>query len=104
MLTDTQVAKIQKVIAAEDERLPRIFAALADPSRFRIVKLLLTYNDLCVTDIASILEISVPAASQQLRVLELTGIVEPERMGQMICYKVRESDSLVRSIMKLISS
>jgi ArsR family transcriptional regulator len=103
MLTSTQVKEIQREIGREEEKLPAIFSALSDPGRFRIFKLLMEYRDLCVTDIAGILRISVPAASQQLRILELAGLVRRERMGQMICYEVKSDNPLVKSIIKLVS-
>lgn len=102
MLTSPQVKTIQKNHAAVDDRLPLIFAALGEPGRFRIFKLLTNYQDICVTDIANILGISVPAASQQLKFMELSGIVKRQRSGQMICYELRTRDPLVRSIIKLL--
>lgn len=102
MLTKEEVRAAQRTVDVEDEILPFMFNALADTGRFRIFKLLLTRDDLCVTDVARVLGISVPAASQQLRIMELSGLVKKERMGQMICYCVREDDPLVKSIIKII--
>lgn len=70
--------------------------------RYRIFKLLLQRHDLCVTDVANVLGISLPAASQQLRIMELSGLVKKERMGQMMCYCIREDDPVVKSIIKMI--
>lgn len=103
MLTQGQRIAIKKDISAEDGRMPIILKALGDPGRFRIFKLLREFHDVCVTDVAAILEITVPAASQQLRILERVGLVRKERMGQMICYEVRDDDPLVRSLCKLFS-
>lgn len=103
MLTQEQRTAIKKDILTEDSRLPIILKALGDPGRFRIFKLLKEFHDICVTDVAAILDITVPAASQQLRVLERVGLVRKERMGQMICYEVRDDDSLARSLCKLFS-
>ncbi len=100
MLTKTKVKEIQRTITEEDGRLPMVFSALSDPGRFRIFGLLTKQKDICVTDVASIFGISVPAASQQLRVLEMCGLVRKERMGQMICYEIKRDDPLVKSLMK----
>lgn len=101
MLTKKQINKIRGKTVGENDRLPIALAALGDPGRFRIFKLLLGHRDICVTDVAAILGLTMSAASQQLRVLERTGLVRKERMGQMICYKIRNDDSMVKSIIKL---
>ena len=88
---------------AKREKTRLIFNVLGDPSRFRILELIAKKKDFCVSEIASALKISVPAASQQFRILEMAGLVERKRMGQRICYKVKRNDSIVRSILKLIS-
>lgn len=103
MLTREEVRMARRDIAAEEEPLPFMFNALSDMGRYRIFKLLLVRHDLCVTDVANVLDISVPAASQQLRIMELSGLVKKERMGQMTCYCVREDDPLVKSIIKIIN-
>lgn len=104
MLTRTQVKAIQIDLSKADERMPFIFNALSDSGRYRIFKLLIEHRDLCVTDVANVLGISVPAASQQLKVMEMSGVIERERSGQMICYSVKRDDAVVRSIMRIIGA
>lgn len=84
------------------DRVRSIFGVLGDPSRFRILELIARKKDFCVSEIAFALKISVPAVSQQFRILEMAGLVERERMGQKICYKLKKKDSVVRSILKII--
>lgn len=103
MFTQKQIKEAQKSIADIGDRTPVMFNALADPGRFKIFKLLLHYKNVCVTDIAAILNITVSAASQQLRILEMTGIAAKERMGQMICYKIRKDEPIVKSLIALVS-
>lgn len=102
MLQKIQIKNIQKSIGYKDERAPVIFNALSDPGRFRIFKLLKEYDDLCVTDIAAVCGISISACSQQLKILEMTGLIRKERRGQTICYKIRNDEQLVKSIIKII--
>ncbi len=104
MLTKEEIRTAREDIATEEEQLPFMFNALSDMGRYRIFKLLLQRHDLCVTDVANVLRISVPAASQQLRIMELSGLVKKERMGQMTCYCVREDDPLVKSIIKIVTN
>ena len=101
MLSEVQIVKIKKTVDKKDTRLPMVFSALSDPCRFRMFKFLMKYHDVCVTDIANVFEISVPAASQQLRILEITGLIRKERMGQMICYTIKDDDQVVKSLIKL---
>lgn len=102
MLTKGEIRTAREHITTNEEQLPFMFNALSDMGRYRIFKLLLRRHDLCVTDVANVLRVSVPAASQQLRIMELSGLVKRERMGQMTCYCVREDDPLVKSIIKII--
>ncbi|MBI1971314.1 MAG: winged helix-turn-helix transcriptional regulator [Candidatus Wildermuthbacteria bacterium] len=84
------------------ERIPFVFEALGDQTRLKIFQLLAQKKDLCVTDIAKIFKISVPATSYQLKIMEVVGLVEKERMGKMICYGLRKKDPLIKSIMRII--
>lgn len=104
MLTKEEIRTARQDITTEEEQLPLMFNALSDMGRYRIFKLLLQRQDLCVTDVANVLGISVPAASQQLRIMEMSGLVKKERMGQMTCYCVRVDDPLVKSIIKIIGN
>ena len=81
-----------------------MFNALSDLNRFRVFKLLARRQDLCVSDLARVLGVSVPAVSQQLRILEMNGLVYRERRGQMICYKVKKDDPVVKFVIKITSS
>ena len=68
-----------------------IFKALGDPSRLKIIKLiLLKGNNLCVGMIAHKLGISQPAISQHLKILKNAGLVEAERIGFHIHYRLKK--------------
>jgi DNA-binding transcriptional ArsR family regulator len=56
--------------------LDTVFAALADPTRRAIVERLLARGELAVGDIAEPFQISGPAVSRHLRVLEDAGLIE----------------------------
>jgi DNA-binding transcriptional ArsR family regulator len=58
------------------EQLDTVLAALADPTRRAIVERLLARGELTVGDIAEPFEISGPAISRHLRVLEDAGLIE----------------------------
>lgn len=102
MLNQNEIGKLQKLLTRQDERLPIIFNALSDPKRCTIFRSFLKRERLCVSDIAHILGISMSLASQHLKVLEITGLVEREREGRTIYFKPRIDDELVRTIIKAV--
>jgi ArsR family transcriptional regulator len=103
MLTLNQAEKIRKALPEDAAALMRMFDALSDPSRFRIFLVLREHKGLCVTDIANVLGISVPAASQQFRILESAGVVTRERSGQRTCYRIAE-DQNVKAVTRLLAA
>ena len=62
--------------------LDRTFAALADPTRRRILADL-SAGDCCVTDLARPHRMSLPAVSKHLRVLETAGLIRRHRSGRV---------------------
>ncbi|MCI0589344.1 MAG: metalloregulator ArsR/SmtB family transcription factor [Planctomycetes bacterium] len=64
------------------------FAALAEPSRFRIVELLRSGPRL-VTDIGERLHLRQPQVSKHLRVLKEAGLVDVEPDAQRRLYELR---------------
>ncbi|MEX0649510.1 MAG: metalloregulator ArsR/SmtB family transcription factor [Candidatus Andersenbacteria bacterium] len=104
MLSKEEVKKIKDVHMAEGSKLPRIFSVLGDANRWHIFTLLIEYNDLCVTDLANVLGVSVPAVSQQLRMMEMSGLIIKEREGQKICYQVSKQDPATRVIIRLVKA
>lgn len=103
-LTSTQIKKINRTITSGQDRLTAIFDAVSDPTRCRAFRLLIVTggDDVKVSDIAHILGISVPAVSQQLKILEQSGLVTRDKVGQTVYYKIRNQDPLVQSIVTII--
>lgn len=62
--------------------LNRTFAALADPTRRRILAHL-ARGDKCVTHLARPHSMSLPAVSKHLRVLEKAGLIRRRRYGRV---------------------
>lgn len=66
---------------ATDERLDRTFAALADPTR-RAILARLAAGEASVTELARPFEMSLPAVSKHLKVLERAGLIARGRQRQ----------------------
>jgi DNA-binding transcriptional ArsR family regulator len=67
--------------------MARLFGALSAESRVRIVQLL-SERTLCVGALSNLLGISAGAVSQHLRVLKDAGLVEADRRGYFIHYRL----------------
>ncbi len=67
--------------------LLKVMKALADGNRLRILRLLLD-RPRCVCELQRALGITQPSVSKHLRILEEAGLVEKERSGQFIDYKL----------------
>ena len=64
------------------DQLDIIFAALGDPTRRRILALLLE-DDMAVTDVAEPFEISLAAVSKHLGLLSRAGLISQEKRGRV---------------------
>lgn len=75
-----------------------IFKALSDETRMRIIKLL-EQGELCVCDIAAVLQTSQPKISFHLSTLKETGFIKDRREGKWIHYSLADSDMFRRFLM-----
>jgi DNA-binding transcriptional ArsR family regulator len=73
---------VNHMVKFQSRRLNRTFAALADPTRRRILAHL-AHGDRCVTDLARPHAMSLPAVSKHLRVLEKAGLLRRRRYGRV---------------------
>jgi len=102
MLESSQISKIKETLKEQNISLVDVFSLLGDKNRFLIIKLLIEQGEMCVSDLANVLDISVSAVSQHLRILEMSRMVEGERMGQMMCYKPKIDDPRIKKIINLM--
>ncbi|MFM1861505.1 MAG: Transcriptional repressor SdpR [Pseudomonadota bacterium] len=70
-----------------EDPLDRVFAALADPTRRRILGMLLE-DDMAVTDVAAPFAMSLAAVSKHLGVLVAAGLIAQERRGRVVWCKL----------------
>lgn len=70
------------MVKCSSRALDYTFAALADPTRRRILEHL-ARGEHCVTDLARPHRMSLPAVSKHLRVLETAGLVRRQRDGRV---------------------
>lgn len=65
----------------------KIFKALSDPTRLRILRLL-RQQDLCVCEIMAVLGMEQSRISHQMRILRDANLVEDIRQGRWIIYRI----------------
>jgi ArsR family transcriptional regulator len=63
------------------------FRALGDPTRVRILHAL-SGRELCVCDLAALLDMTSSAVSHQLRLLRHLRLVRPRKAGRMVYYSL----------------
>ncbi len=70
------------MVKLNDEAMDRTFAALADPTR-RAILSRLAEGEATVGELAKPFDVSLPAVSKHLRVLERAGLLEQQRSGRV---------------------
>ncbi|HOB22119.1 MAG: helix-turn-helix transcriptional regulator [Firmicutes bacterium] len=85
----TEKTKTLKEKLVEVAGLSELFAALGEEVRTQILYLL-SQEEMCVCDLAEILELSLPAISHHLRLLKLLRLVKYRREGKMVYYSLAD--------------
>ena len=85
---------------------PEVFAALADPTRWRVLTLLAERGDGTATTLAGELPVSRPAVIKHLAVLDRAGLVESRRRGREVRFTVRPErlDAAARDLADLAAA
>jgi len=93
------VDSLKKKLIAEKEMtgLSSIFEVLSDQTRVKIIYLL-SNKELCVCDIANVLDLSISAVSHQLRRLRDLRLVKYRSEGKMVFYSLE--DGMAKDLFK----
>jgi ArsR family transcriptional regulator len=97
--------------AEEAAELARVFKAIADPVRLRLLSLIASHGggQACVCELTGAFALTGPTISHHLRVLREAGLIDGERRGTWIYYRVRPellaqlSAVLVRDVPVMVS-
>ncbi len=97
---EEKVLKLKEELIGEYKALTlsEIFKALGDPTRVKILYTLME-NELCVCDIATLLEMTVSAISHQLRLLRNLKLVKFRKEGKMVYYSL--DDEHVKKLLEM---
>lgn len=96
-----RVARARAGIPDQGEavRLAQLFKLLGDPNRTRILHALLGAGELCVSDLAAVVDAPESTVSQALRLLRTAGVVANRRSGRLVYYRL--ADAHVRMLLDL---
>jgi ArsR family transcriptional regulator len=81
----------QALAPATAGELAPMFKALGDPVRLRLLSLIASADEVCVCDLTGAFEVTGATISHHLRVLREAGIVDSERRGVWVYYRVRSA-------------
>ncbi|MGE4293675.1 MAG: ArsR/SmtB family transcription factor [Desulfovibrio sp.] len=90
-----EIARQSMLPDQEVARLSELFKVLADPTRVRLLRALFP-GELCVCDLAALLEMTPSAVSHQLRVLRTSRLVRFRKQGKAVFYSL--DDDHVRGL------
>jgi DNA-binding transcriptional ArsR family regulator len=88
-LTPARAGPTINAMVNNQKKITAIFAALADPTRRRILVRLSSRGEGAVTALAKPFRISLPAVSKHLRVLEKARLIDRRRQGRVHVIRVR---------------
>jgi ArsR family transcriptional regulator len=85
-------APLNGPVLGEEEaaELAKVFKALADPVRLRLLNLVASGEggEVCVCDLTGAFEVTAPTISHHLKVLRQAGLIEGERRGTWVYYRM----------------
>jgi ArsR family transcriptional regulator len=70
------------------QQLASMFAALSDPVRLRLLSLIAAEGEICACDLVEPVGKAQPTVSHHLKVLHEAGLVERDRRGTWLWYRV----------------
>lgn len=78
-----------RLSSPDAERLARMFKALGDPARLRMVAMIAAVPELCVCEITPAFELASATVSHHLKTLREAGLVDCERRGTFVYYWIQ---------------
>lgn len=82
----------------------KVFTALGNPTRRQILRILQRRGECAAGDLADQVDVSKPTLSHHLAALHDAGLVDRERRGSHVLYRVNQSvvEELVQAVMDLL--
>lgn len=104
--TPAELAAFREALENNRDRMRRAsehFALLAGETRLRILALLKFAGELCVCDLATVLDMTPAAVSQHLSRLRIGGLVAARRDGMTTYYRSTGASDQIRCVPVLVT-
>lgn len=102
MLSEKEILDNRKIFSEYDVSMAAVFKVLSDVNRYRMFRILVQQPKLTISDIARILDISLPLASQHLKVLTSANLLQKKKEGKKVFPKLEHGNPLVKAVVKTI--
>lgn len=97
---EEKVTRVKHDIAEQNPmEVAKVFKALSDDTRIKIAYALSLEGELCVCDVANIIESSTATASHHLRLLKNLGLATHRKEGKLVYYSL--DDDHVKQLIKV---
>ena len=81
----------------------QIFLACSDPSRLRIINLIMMNGEMCITDLEHILEFTQTKTSRHLIYLKNSGMLTTRKYNQWVFYQIKdEVFDIVKQVLQFL--
>jgi ArsR family transcriptional regulator, lead/cadmium/zinc/bismuth-responsive transcriptional repressor len=84
-------AKSRALPASDVDRITELFRLIGEPTRVRLLYALVEAGEMCVCDLAAVVDAPETSVSHALRLLRMAGIVRTRRDGRMIFYSLTDA-------------
>ena len=84
-------AKARAIPDTDVERITELFRLVGEPTRVRLLYALVEAGEMCVCDLAAVVDSPETSVSHALRILRMAGIVRTRRDGRMIYYSLTDA-------------
>ncbi|HQZ33527.1 MAG TPA: metalloregulator ArsR/SmtB family transcription factor [Ilumatobacteraceae bacterium] len=84
-------AKARALPHADVDRITELFRLIGEPTRVRLLYALVEAGEMCVCDLAAVVDTPETSVSHALRLMRMAGIVRTRRDGRMIFYSLTDA-------------
>ena len=84
-------ARARAIPNTDVERITELFRLVGEPTRVRLLYALVEAGEMCVCDLAAVVDSPETSVSHALRLLRMAGIVRTRRDGRMIYYSLTDA-------------
>ena len=85
------------------DTLTKMFKALSDKSRLRMLSALMNQNEMCACQLTELIQVSGATASRHLGILHSAGLVESRKEGRWVYYRLSKENHKGKDLLQWVS-